>query len=285
MRDAVLGHLARTQRLGHRLGRHAEQVGLQVGPQPLRLVVGGHAHDGEVVAGEHPRAHGHVRGRDVRAHHGQRAHGAHVLREGGEHHARPHGAAAPQKTPREGVAPREVVDGTRGAREHGRRLVAVEPDAPEVQDVEHLHVQVGGHLHAGAQGRVGRVAQQLECLGHGVRGAAVPRPHRGVHHHDGGAGGLRRGPPRNRRPPRRARPRRRQLQTGRRTRPRRPRRRAPGRGAQAGPRHPPPFPRRPQARPRPQRGRRQRPLPQRQGQKACGIGAARPLRLGSCPSS
>ena len=42
--------------------------------------------------------------------------------------------------------------GPRGAREHGRRLVAVEPDAPEVQDVEHLHVQVGGHLHAGAQG-------------------------------------------------------------------------------------------------------------------------------------
>ena len=62
---AVLGNLARAQRFGHGLVRHAEQVGVEMGPEPFGLVVGRHAHDGEVVVQEHPRPHGDVRRRDA----------------------------------------------------------------------------------------------------------------------------------------------------------------------------------------------------------------------------
>ena len=196
--DALLGHLARAQRLGHRLVRHAEQIGGQVRPEPFGLVVGGHAHDGEVLAGEHARRHRHVRGGDVGAHDGEGLALSDELREGGVHDAVPYGAAAPQKASGEREAPGEIVDGPCGSREQRRGLVPVEHDAPEVEHVEHLHLEVlrEGRRGVGAFGsEIGcreLVAQQVEGLRDGVRRAAVPGAHRGVHDDDRRAGRVRR---------------------------------------------------------------------------------------------
>ena len=155
---------------------------MQVGPQPLGLVVGGDADDGPVLPGKHPRAHRHVRRGDVRADDGQRRALAHVLGEGREHDARPDGAPAPQKAPCEGVAPGEVVDGAGEAGEQRGGLVAVELHAAPVQDVEHLYLHVGRH-----EG-VALLGQHLEGLRHRLGGAAVARPHGGVHDDDERAG-------------------------------------------------------------------------------------------------
>ena len=164
-----------------------------MGPHAFRLVVGGDAYDGEGLPGDHARADGDVGGGDVRADDGEGLSFAHALGEAGEHDARPGGAASPQKAPREGVAPGEVVDGTRRAGEHRRHLVAVHAHAAEVEHVEHLDVQVLRAGDAIAKGRV--VAQKLERLRDGVRRAAMARADRGVHHDDrrarrivGGAG-------------------------------------------------------------------------------------------------
>ena len=201
--DALLGHAAGAQRLGHGLVRHAEQVGAAVRPEALGLVVGGHAHDGELQAREHARAHGHVRRRDVGAHDGQRAHLAHVLGESGVHDARPGGAAGPQKAAGEREAPGEIVDRARGSREERCGVVAVEHDAAPVQDVDDLDFQVLGDGDAGKRvmrrigtgravcgisdtGSGGRrlVPQQLEGLGHGHGRAAMARAHGRMHDDD-----------------------------------------------------------------------------------------------------
>ena len=176
--DALLGHLARAERLGHRLACDAEEVRVKVRPQPLGLVVGRHADDGEAHPGQHARADGDVRGGDVRADDGERRPFAHMLGEGGEHDARPHRAAAPQKPARERVAPREVVDRPREAGEQRGGLVPVELDAAPIQDVEHLDVEIGGDL------RIVALGEHAEGLCDRVGGAAMARSDRGVHDDD-----------------------------------------------------------------------------------------------------
>ena len=184
--DALLGHLARAQRLGHRLVRDAEQIGGLVRPEALGLVVGGNAHDGVVLAGQHARRHGHVGGGDVRAHDGQRLPVAHVVGELRVHEVRPDGAAAPQKPSGEREAPGEVVDGTRGAREQRRSVVSVEHDAAVIQHVDHLDVEVVGDGRLAVRPLAVRVAHELERLRDGVGSAAVAGAHRCVHHDDQG---------------------------------------------------------------------------------------------------
>ena len=195
-RDTLLGDLARAQGLGHRLVRDAEQIAVKVRPQAFRLVVGGDAYDGEGLPGDHPRTDSDVCGRDVRADDGEGRNLAHMLGETGEHDARPGGAACPQKAPCQGIAPGEVVDGTRRAGEHRRHLVAVHAHAAEVEHVEHFDIQVFGAGDVIAKGGV--VAQKFERLRDGVRRAAMARADRGMHHDDrrarcvagGGAGRL-----------------------------------------------------------------------------------------------
>ncbi len=181
--DAVLGHAPRAQRLGHGLVGDAEQVGVQMGPQPLGLVVSGHADDGEALARDHASAHGHVGGGDVGGDDGRRPQAAHILGELRVHEARPNGAAAPQKAPGESVAPGEVVEGARPTGEHGGGLVAVEHDAPEIEDVEDAHFRAR-FQRVVVPGSAGGLAGFLQRLGDGVGCRAVARAHRGVHYED-----------------------------------------------------------------------------------------------------
>ena len=93
--DALLGHQTRAQRFGHAFRGHAEQVGRQMRPQALGLVVGGNAHDGEALSGEHARRHRDVGCGDVRAYDGKRATLAHQFGELAVHQVRPDAPAAP----------------------------------------------------------------------------------------------------------------------------------------------------------------------------------------------
>ncbi len=172
--DAFFGHFARAQGLGHRLVRDAEKVAVQVGPHPFRLVVGGDAYDGEGLPGDHARADGDVGGGDVRADDGEGLGFTHVLGETGEHDTRPGGAACPQKAPREGVAPGEVVDGARRAGEHRRHLVAVHAHTAEVEHVEHFDIQVLGAGDTIAKGRV--VAQSSSACATAFAALRWPEP-------------------------------------------------------------------------------------------------------------
>ena len=150
-------------------------------PEALGLVVGGDAHDGVVLAGQHARRYGHVGGGD-----GQRLPVAHVVGELRVHEVRPDGAAAPQKPSGEREAPGEVVDGTRGAREQRRSVVSVEHDAAVIQHVDHLDVEVVGDGRLAVRTLAVRVAHEFEGLRDGVGCAAMAGTHRCVHHDDQG---------------------------------------------------------------------------------------------------
>ena len=189
--DALLGHQARAQRFGHALRCDAEQVAGLMRPEALGLIVGGDAHDGEVLSGEHARRHCHVCRGDVRADDGKRAAFAHQFGELAVHQVRPYAAASPQKPAGKREAPRQVVYGAGRAGEHGSGFVAIEHHTAEIEHVKHFDLKsVREFRHIGKG--LGRLLASFglldlhvfEGLRDSVRRAAMPRSHRSVHDDD-----------------------------------------------------------------------------------------------------
>ena len=189
--DALLGHQARAQRLGHAFRGDAEQVGRQMRPEALGLVVGGNAHDGEALSGEHARRHGDVGCGDVRAYDGKRATLAHQFGELAVHQVRPDAPAAPQKPAGKREAPHQVIYRAGGAGEHGSGFVAIEHHAAVIEHIEHFDLKTIGELRHNGEGLRGLFASfgllgfhVFEGLGYGIGRAAMPRAHRSVHDDD-----------------------------------------------------------------------------------------------------
>ena len=189
--DALLGHQARAQRFGHAFRCDAEQVARLMRPEALGLIIGGNAHDGEVLPGEHTRCHGYVGCGDVRADDGKRAAFAHQFGELAVHQVRPYAAASPQKPAGKREAPRQVVYRAGRAGEHGSGFVAIEHHATEIEHVKHFDLESVREFRHIGKGLGGLLASfgllgfhAFEGLRYSVRRAAVSRSHRSVHDDD-----------------------------------------------------------------------------------------------------
>ncbi len=163
--DALLGHLSWAQRFRHMLVGDTEDIRMQMRPQTLHLIISGYADDGECLAQDHAGADRYIRCCDMGADDGIGLLLIHVFHELRIHDACPDGASGPEQSAGERVAPSQVIVGTGDTGEHGGRIIAVEDDAPELQDIQHFRMDGTPVASFGIY--------DLERISNGVGGRAV----------------------------------------------------------------------------------------------------------------
>ena len=99
-----------------------------------------------------------------------------------EHDSGPRRSTAPEQSARERIAPRNIVDGPRGARERRRSFVTVEFDAPKIEYVEDINFNIIGYAMC-----TPHVFHRL-CDCHGRR--AMSGAYRGMHNGNNGPWGF-----------------------------------------------------------------------------------------------